>query len=258
VIDVPEEEVALCKTGRDWARRFVTLNPQAPAFDVVVRYGRLSLTDRLGHLDFTMVEALQAEVGAAGLTPAKREAVEKGRSVRRASRRERLQQYRSLSTAVLVALPDKECARAVAVRFALPSHGARGLLTLAMSFLARGWRHREPVPVKRARAAWLLDAEVRNGGFDQLFRNATAGEIEEGREGLLALGASEAAKVVERALAQQQAQHPRGRTGDLESPRDVELEPLTDAYYAALPRTDPVASFSGRLAAYVRQYPEGF
>jgi hypothetical protein len=112
--------------------------------------------------------------------------------------------------------------------------------------------------VKRAEAARRLHADVCNGGFDQLFRNSTADEIEEGRQGLLAIGADEAAQVVERALAQERAKHPRGRKWDLKSPRDVELEPLTDAYYAALPRTDAVASFSARLAAYVRHHPEGF
>jgi hypothetical protein len=255
VIDVPPEDVAACRTGRDWARRFVALNPEALAFDVVVRYGELSLTERLGHLDFKMIRTIQAEVGASGLTPAKLEAMDEERRVRGAERRARLDRYRRMSTAELIALPDKECARAVAVRFA--QLGLWGLLRATASFLARGWRG-EPAPVKRARAAWLLDADVCNGGFDQLFRNSSAGQIEEGREGLVALGAGEAAEVVARALAHEREKRPQGRQGDLESPRDVELEPLNEAYYAALPRTDPGASFSARLAAYVRQYPKGF
>jgi hypothetical protein len=255
VIDVPEDEVTACRTSRDWARRFIALNPDATAFDVVVRYGKLSLTPRLGHLDFKMVEILQAEVGAAGLTPAKLDAMEAERKVRTAKSRERLARYRNMSTAELVALPDDECARAVMARFAPPFGAVSAFLPVASGTLARA---RAPVPVKRAQAACYLDAEVCNGGFDQLFHNATDSEIEAGLEGLLALGASEAAEVVARARARERSRSPRRRKGDREWLRDAELEPLDKAYYAALPRADPVSSFAARLAAYVRVHPEGF
>jgi hypothetical protein len=66
----------LARQVRQWAGRFVALNPRAHALSVLVRYSQLSLTERLGHLDLKTVEALQAEVGAAGLTPAKLDAMQ--------------------------------------------------------------------------------------------------------------------------------------------------------------------------------------
>jgi hypothetical protein len=103
-----------------------------------------------------------------------------------------------------------------------------------------------------------VNGEVCNGGFDQFFWNADRHEIQPALEGLRALGAVEAAAIVERAIALAREKYPLGMRASGKRGRDHDFDALDDEYYAALPRSSPGESFEARLAAYVRAHVEDF
>jgi hypothetical protein len=220
--DVPEVETAACKDGPAWARQFIARNPTAHTLDVLSVYGKAELTSRLGPLGIDAVEGIQAEMCAGGLTPEKLAVMKMRRVESRAAREKRHARFLHLTADELCALPDAECARAVAVR--LPDH--------------RGDARSVSAVVRHARAALHLHAEVCNGGFDQFW--------------LRALGAVDATAVVERAISLAREKYPRGIRASNKSGRDPDFDPLDQAYYAALPRRTPGRSFEAYLAAYVR------
>jgi hypothetical protein len=106
---------------------------------------------------------------------------------------------------------------------------------------------------QNASAAFLLDADVRNGGFDQFFWNADGENIRPAMDGLRALGAVEAATVVERAMQLVKKRYPLGMRASDRTGRDPDLDSLDMEYYAALPRRT-LRSFESLLAAYVRAH----
>lgn len=234
--DVPEVETAACKDGPAWARQFIARNPTAHTLDVLSVYGKAELTSRLGPLGIDAVEGIQAEMCAGGLTPEKLAVMKMRRVESRAAREKRHARFLHLTADELCALPDAECARAVAVR--LPDH--------------RGDARSVSAVVRHARAALHLHAEVCNGGFDQFFWNAEPHEVQPALDGLRALGAVDATAVVERAISLARQKYPRGMRASNKSGRDPDFDPLDQAYYAALPRRTPGRSFEAYLAAYVR------
>jgi hypothetical protein len=110
---------------------------------------------------------------------------------------------------------------------------------------------------RSASAALLLDADVRNGGFDQFFWNKDWEDIRPAVDGLRALGAVEAVAVVERAVQLVKKKYPLGMRTPDRTGRDPDLDSLDREYYAALPHRTP-RSFESLLAAYVRTHLDDF
>jgi hypothetical protein len=238
---VSEIDDAECKDARDWARLFIARNPDAHALEVLRVYGHAGLTSRLGPLGIADVEELQAAAGAAGLTPERLAARRTERVAGRAARQERNERWLTLSREELRSLPDRECARAAGFRVTRQPAGPAA-----------------PAAVRWAQAAIHAHGEICNGGFDQFFRNARPEEIESAVEGLRAIGAPDAASVVERAVAVAQRNEHMGISPPQEEGRDASFDALDRAYYAALPSRDPKVSFEARFAAFVRAHVDDF
>ena len=108
-------------------------------------------------------------------------------------------------------------------------------------------------------AVWLVDAEVKNGGFSQYFWNNGDGAAGAAVAGFRLLGAEEHAALMEEAIATQGRERsvmaPFEAEGTLEafseSTKHTELFPLDMQYYG-LPDIEPV------LIRFIRAHPELF
>jgi hypothetical protein len=86
--------------------------------------------------------------------------------------------------------------------------------------------------------AWLLNAEVRNGGFAQYFVNSSGNQARTALEGLETIGAPRAAAVLERAMQLFGVAGPargrdrrHGQLAEMSPGQDAEMEDIDDAYY---------------------------
>ena len=159
------------------------------------------------------------------MTRAKAPTTKEGSRAKRADREERNARFARLTHDELRGLADDECAEAVAIRLQA-AQDAKNV----------------PAAVRHARAAMRLDSDMRSGGFDQFFRSARPEEVPAALEGLVALGAMEAADVLRRAIALARKKHapasrasnaPAGRPRDpISTPRQGVLRgaPRRDAW----------------------------
>ncbi len=178
------------------------------------------------------------------MTRAKAPTTKEGSRAKRADREERNARFARLTHDELRGLADDECAEAVAIRLQA-AQDAKNV----------------PAAVRHARAAMRLDSDMRSGGFDQFFRSARPEEVPAALEGLVALGAMEAADVLRRAIALARKKHaPASRASNAPAgrPRDPDLDALDREYFAALPAGTPGRSFEARLAEHVRAHTNGF
>jgi hypothetical protein len=118
----------------------------------------------------------------------------------------------------------------------------------------------EPAALKTFYLAWLLEAEVMNGGFNQYFWNVSQELVEQTPGALMRLGATQVADMVESAIA-------RGR--EEASMRDAfkgqrTLQGFSDSYkLSKLDEYDKrfvqlAADLPGRRAAYLRAHERAF
>jgi hypothetical protein len=234
---VSHSEAAACTTREQWARLFIARNLDAHAFDVIGAYNQTTLGEHLGYFGIAEIERLQAELGAAGMTEERLAARDSAVRARRAAREERIARYLALGEAELCALPDTELVRAVALR--LPDWEKSSLVSPARRIVTLAFR---------------VDADVRNGGFDQLFMNARGDELHDAPAVFAAIGAERAARIVARAISLVSTRYPPGMRASGKSARDPAFDPLDAEYYAALPRKDERERFEARLAQYVRAH----
>jgi hypothetical protein len=172
------------------------------------------------------VEKIQADLGAAGMTPnLALERAEKAaaREQVRAQRERRDKEYLQLDQPSLAALADGELVAAVLAR--------------ARDRIGSAWSHpksKMSPPMWNVWVTFFLDADVKNGGFDQYFRNSCGVFVDDAIAAFRAMNASAHADIAERAAAIVRAKYPDGKIGG--HARDQALSPLDDEFFAIYPR----------------------
>jgi hypothetical protein len=232
VTTVPSVDASACKSREEWARLFIARNPELHALAVVFAYAETEIAARFDPLHAAEVEAIQAELGTAKPTERAGHADDPEPAL--------AANHLRLTHAELSTLPDDELAMAVASRL-----HARAAAT-------------SPQAVEVVRVAMSVDAEIRGGGFDQLFSHAAEDLLSKAPGALVTLGAEEAAAIVVKATSLFRASLSPEAVEAPEGSRDADLDPFDAAYYAALPRGVEGRSLESRVAAYVRANVEAF
>lgn len=215
-------DVAACSSREDWLRKFLTANPNVSAGVVGFAYAASRLHERFGSPSMAEIEAMQKELGVgepAEEAAASQAAVRAGIRARKAAR----ERYIVMDHTALAALDDEALAAAALAR--------------AVHKVGRGAddaKAKLSSPMWDVWTAFYLDADVRNGGFDQYFRNSCGDDVDDAIAAFHRMGATSHADISARATA---CLRERYAVGPI--PQNAKLPDLSkfdQEYFAIYPR----------------------
>ena len=160
--------------------------------------------------------------------------------------------YKQLTPEILASIPDDKLEQAIidyVVQKIVGRHDQEAEIIRGMS-----------VGIRATHSTWVVDGEVKNGGFNQFFWNSSRQYAVDAVAGFNLFGLPALARIVERATEVHQKEETRlakfKQRGSLEafseSYKENPLNSLDDEYYEA------AKNLSATRVAFIRKHPELF